>query len=135
MYKKGIGQVYQFYNDYAHPIDWQGQIYVTELIYYKKGNKIYGKPMEFITAISDNIVSDIKVYPNPTNDVIYLQGLSEDANDIAYKIYDTFGRIAQSGSISIQNSIDVTTLARGVYILSLSYANESKSSLEKIIIY
>ena len=67
--------------------------------------------------------TEILIYPNPTNGEIYVQ-LKEidDSIDLAYKIYDPFGKCLQSGPLE-NNSISLTNLGVGIYNLELVSKN------------
>jgi OOP family OmpA-OmpF porin len=57
------------------------------------------------------------IYPNPSNDLLLLDGFS-NLESVAYKISNQFGEVVASGSI-FQNSIDIRMLQEGLYFLSL----------------
>ena len=57
----------------------------------------------------------LSVYPNPTSDIVYIDGNYTQLNVI---VYDVLGK--QLMNKSIKNSIDISHLGNGVYILQLS---------------
>lgn len=72
-----------------------------------------------ISNVSDQALADVKVFPNPASDRIYISGL--DGNDFVAKIYDATGRlIIQQASII---DIDISELHAGLHILELSTSN------------
>jgi hypothetical protein len=73
----------------------------------------------------------IVIYPNPTSNNIYIGYASEFHNKIIYSIIDLRGKLIQQGNI-IDNSIDVSGVSRGVYILKLNINGETNNS--KILI-
>ena len=58
---------------------------------------------------------DISVYPNPTSDIVYIDG---NYTQLEAVVYDILGK--QVINKSITNNIDVSQLEKGVYILQLS---------------
>lgn len=77
-----------------------------------------------ITPISNSIAQideaeKIIIYPNPTNGSITIEGLTEKANAT---IMDAAGRVVLAAEI-INNKVDVSALANGVYMLRIETAN------------
>lgn len=67
--------------------------------------------------------NQLLIYPNPTSDFLYFEEqLSSDFT--TFSITDIAGRVIQEGKIS-SNSIQVSLLARGIYILSVKGKNAS----------
>jgi hypothetical protein len=68
---------------------------------------------------AENIISDaIKVYPNPTNDYLKIQGF-EDLNIKSAEIYDVTGKNHQVVDVSNFQKIDVSQLPSGTYFLKI----------------
>lgn len=61
--------------------------------------------------------SDFSVYPNPTNNVLYVS-----ESNLSYVIMDLSGKLILSGTTST-SGIDVTTLASGIY--TIQFQNQS----------
>ncbi|MDR1758732.1 MAG: Omp28-related outer membrane protein [Bacteroidales bacterium] len=66
-----------------------------------------------IAAISPK---NLQVYPNPAKDHIVIAGLPRDLLQNV-QIFDLTGRIIVNGQLSTLNSIDVSTLSTGMYLL------------------
>ena len=66
-------------------------------------------------SVEDETQLDISIYPNPTNDKLFIQGLS-DATEVS--IYNILGKEV----ISTKNTsnINVKALPKGVYIIRIS---------------
>lgn len=60
-------------------------------------------------------------FPNPTFNVVYIQGQPEVAAD--YHISDLAGRRVQSGTVT-DNSIDISLLSAAMYIIELQYPED-----------
>jgi surface protein len=77
-------------------------------------------------SIDDQNQLDISIYPNPTNDKLFIQGLS-DATKVS--IYNVLGKLVLSQTIS--KEIDVKQLSKGVYILKI--IDGQKETVRKFI--
>ena len=83
----------------------------------KRSKFLIGNPFANIENSND---TKINIFPNPSNDVIYLIS-SEDLSENIFTIYDNLGRKTSIGSIKIKdNLIDVSSLSKGFYILNIS---------------
>lgn len=72
------------------------------------------------TAVDDTpSVLDLKISPNPTNSMLYLD---TESDNMPYLIYDLAGRLVEKQSFSTQN-IDVSYLPMGTYFLILKKAD------------
>ena len=58
---------------------------------------------------------DISIYPNPTSDMVFIEG---NYTQLKVIIYNVLGKEILNKSIT--NSIDISHLDNGVYILQLS---------------
>ena len=65
-------------------------------------------------SIDDQNQLDISIYPNPTNDKLFIQGLSSSSR---VSIYNVLGKLVLSQTIS--KEIDVKQLSKGIYILKI----------------
>jgi len=66
-------------------------------------------------SIDDQNQLDISIYPNPTSDMVYIDG---NYTQLKVVIYNVLGKEILNKSIT--NSIDISHLEKGVYILQLS---------------
>jgi len=73
----------------------------------------------------DLIDLSVRVYPNPSTGMVTLEDTMEDV-----LVYDLTGRIV--GHYKNQNVLNLKTLTKGTYLLSL--ANRGQRSLEKIVL-
>jgi poly(3-hydroxybutyrate) depolymerase len=70
-------------------------------------------------GIEENALFEITVYPNPANDILYIKADTALLN-ADYAINDNLGKTLLVGKIKSENtSIDITTLSKGVYYLSI----------------
>jgi len=93
--------------------------------------------LKLTTGIKANQFTDIKVYPNPTSDVLYISAFDIDAlNGYSYNIIDVQGKIIYNKLI--QNSltqIPLNTLGgKGTYILFILDASGTKIESKHIVL-
>ena len=60
-----------------------------------------------------------KIFPNPTNSMISIEGLSPDTSNII-KIYNAAGAFVQEKMLTNMNTFDVSALAKGLYYLTVN---------------
>ena len=77
-------------------------------------------------SIEDQNQLEISLYPNPTNDKLFIQGLSSSSR---VSIYNVLGKLVLSQTIS--KEIDVKQLSKGIYILKI--IDEQKETVRKFI--
>jgi len=86
-----------------------------------------------IVTLNLNGGQHFSLYPNPATDWINLQTGNNPSGNINYKIIDNGGKtILQASGQVITNgriSIDINTLAKGVYYLDL-YTNLAKKTMQ-----
>jgi beta-glucanase (GH16 family) len=63
-------------------------------------------------------VSNLNVYPNPTTDILTLEGIN-GMTSLNYTIYSLNGEKLAESALKDQNSIDVSYLTIGMYILEI----------------
>jgi hypothetical protein len=82
------------------------------------------------SSLSNNSVelSSFSIYPNPTNDKLFVQGLSSSSR---VSIYNVLGKLVLSQTIS--KEIDVKQLSKGIYILKI--IDGQKETTRKFIKY
>jgi hypothetical protein len=77
-------------------------------------------------GVDDQNQLDISVYPNPSSDIVYIDG---NYTQLKVVVYDILGKQVMKESIT--NSIDISQLEKGVYILQLS--DGAKLTTERIL--
>ena len=76
----------------------------------------------------NNNFHDIRVYPNPTKDVLYIKTIID--KNLIVSIKDILGK--EVVKIKDQKEINVSTLAKGIYFVDI-YQNNQKIATKKII--
>jgi hypothetical protein len=65
------------------------------------------------------------IYPNPVSDLLYLNGLNDETAIVT--IFDVSGKMLMNQSLQ-NNAIDVSSLAKGIYILRVTTAGSVHTS-------
>lgn len=73
---------------------------------------------------SDKETLSISIYPNPTSDELFITNLNEPLSTIL--ISNTLGQTIQSTNLLIGNSIDVSTLDKGLYFIQFLTKDEKQ---------
>ena len=68
------------------------------------------------TGVEENGFENVKLYPNPANDKIHIEGL-EGVHKV--HIYNTFGMLVKTLSINGDEEIDIAELSSGLYIIRI----------------
>ncbi|SIQ17555.1 T9SS type A sorting domain-containing protein [Chryseobacterium indoltheticum] len=83
-------------------------------------------------GVQDATFSQIRVYPNPASERIFVEGL-KDKNSVA-EIFSTEGRkVLDETKFDFENSINITGIPAGVYYINIK-SGDLKSYSQKIII-
>jgi hypothetical protein len=77
-------------------------------------------------SVADNNLNSIKLYPNPSSDIITLSN-TEMLNIKNISIISTLGKVIKEVTLS-NSSFSVSELAQGVYILSIKTTDGEKYS-------
>ena len=79
-------------------------------------------------GVNDINISDIKIYPNPTTNRVYLKGIRELSN---VEVFSAEGRLLTTLIMHSNTSFDLN-LSNGIYFVKIS--SENKSIVKKIIV-
>jgi hypothetical protein len=79
----------------------------------------------FPLSIADNAIENLKLYPNPTSELLYfsMKGLE----NIPVQIIDVNGKIVLNSKVSNEGSIDVSSLRAGTYFAMLQVEKKTAS--------
>lgn len=83
------------------------------------------------SGIDDHVSQNVRLYPNPTTGVVFINGLDEVISDIHYQITDIYGRTIETDRLS-NNTIEMGSCAAGVYVIRLTSGSQTIKT-EKII--
>lgn len=74
-----------------------------------------------ILSVNENQANNaFKLYPNPVNDILYLEGNAQIQSII---IYDVLGQIVLNGEGKGERQINVSKLIKGIYFISIQTGN------------
>ncbi|MDE1192886.1 MAG: T9SS type A sorting domain-containing protein [Arachidicoccus sp.] len=97
-----------------------GTIYYRIIQINKDGVAGYISPVKEVTV--NNILSSIKIYPNPSSDFINISGIT--ANNPTFRILNENGQIVLT---SASYKIPVFSLSKGIYFIQLIDSNNTKT--------
>jgi len=99
----------------------------SDLVEYIWGNNVgdvWSQPL----GIKDTTILDIKIYPNPTTNSIYIKGIKAQS---IVEIFSVDGRRLSKSLISNNSMLDLN-VSSGVYFVKIS--SENKSIIKKLIV-
>ncbi|CAN1544839.1 Secretion system C-terminal sorting domain [Flavobacteriaceae bacterium] len=73
----------------------------------------------------------IKVYPNPTSQMLYVSHL--EFNSFLIQIADLNGKQIYSGTINNEQPLDVSSYTQGMYLMTITSKESNKKNTYKII--
>jgi len=76
------------------------------------------------TGISELTMQNICVYPNPTTTSLTIGNSSETGSEISFEIYSITGRLIKSNTAEYNESINVSDLATGNYLIKIINDND-----------
>ncbi|MGK0323680.1 MAG: hypothetical protein ACJAR4_001723, partial [Psychroserpens sp.] len=77
-----------------------------------------------ITLSTDEINLDtLNIYPNPANNVLNFKGFSSEILNL--QVFDILGKSVLTASIEQNGSLDISTLKRGLYIITFENINST----------
>ena len=79
-------------------------------------------------SVSDNEITDIAIYPNPTNAIINIT--SQQDSILGIQVFDLLGNSILSQNTNLE-TVDISDLDTGIYLIKIS--TEQKSTIKKII--
>jgi len=107
-------------NDIATNWIFSSNVYDTEGDFTQKGTP--GFINDAVSSAKDEfIASQFAVYPNPTNDVLFLQ--TDLQGNYSVKVVDLQGKVMMNTRTNTQ-SINVAGLTNGIYLLNINYEGD-----------
>lgn len=78
-------------------------------------------------SVKENFLGNIKIYPNPTSNSFYINGVEGDTKDYKIELFDILGKkVYQQKQLQIKD-INISFLENGIYILKISKENLHKT--------
>ncbi|MBR8535225.1 T9SS type A sorting domain-containing protein [Carboxylicivirga sediminis] len=103
-------------------------IWIPDELYNNYGSRDLQLTPDASTAIGDNEITNLRLFPNPVNDVLQIQS---DAAITSLTIYALTGTKVKQVSGTNLNTVDVSALSSGIYLLVLT-DTDGKQSTTKI---
>ena len=101
--------------------------YLTPDNNYGYGIPDLGLALNIGLSLHEEITSEIKIFPNPVGNMLHIH-LTEIVEDSNLTIYNVLGKIVLNQKINTTvNSVDVSSMASGLYLLSIQTENSSKT--------
>ncbi len=129
--QKGDWEEYPYYsiNTFSSKTDGYGLVNLSKVI---KGEYTFGFHKGTLNATKENLITNVKVYPNPTNDSMHIQWNRPEKN-VKVKIFNTNGKLIKSTSLN-KNELTIFTKAfpNGTYQI-VFYKNETILGSKKFI--
>ena len=81
----------------------------------------YTVNFDFPTGLNDENPGNVKLYPNPTKGVIYVYG----AENAGVSVFNSVGGLVLTKSNFTGTSLDLSSLAKGVYMVRIEKADHN----------
>lgn len=129
-YYKGLGGPYYICD--GGPFSFQKS--ERKLVYYKKGDTKWGTPLIVNSTDSKLVTNKITITPNPARSICTLSIENLRPGNYNLKLLDLNGKILLIQDIkTTESAIDVSSLARGIYIYQVS-RNQQVLVFDKLIV-
>jgi len=102
---------------------------------YNDETWIYTTDIEIPAGINENTDREIKIYPNPATDHIYINFSDEifSKASCSYQLFDIMGREVSKVVVSKESQLlDISSIPEGVYFLQI-YADNKLLKVQKIV--
>lgn len=95
------------------------------------------QPYEISEVLSSvdysELIKDLKIYPNPSTDVLTINMYNIDNLQLDYQIVDINGKILKTGeNIENETNINVSTFASAIYFLKITNQNKEVKTFKII---
>ena len=79
--------------------------------------------------IAQELENEIRIFPNPVENILNLQILNQIEGEIKIKVIDTKGQIVHSQSVmnNVDNAIDCSQFISGVYIVNIAFKDNIRT--------
>jgi hypothetical protein len=104
-------------------------------IFEKDNENQYRSSEQIKDTLNTRDADNLMIYPNPTNEILYIEINNDEDIDYFFEIADLSGRIVHRENIRLtKTSIDVSKLAKGSYICSIKNSEQIPLKTDKLII-
>lgn len=120
LFRPGFGLVYS-----VTPYSFSESAQIKELFYYKKGNVIWGTPIDFNILLNQDHLPEanaLLIYPNPVQDILSIEWnvahpvLTGKHTPVQFALYDLVGKEVLVSTLNEgKNELKLSSLPGGVY--------------------
>jgi len=108
-----------------------GNLIVTQGYLQPQGNS--STQSDFATSSMDDLTSHIRVYPNPTENLLFIETLETLADEVSFQLVDATGKVVlgrNDKQVEGLNkyTLDLTSIAAGTYFLLIQPVTQTASS-------
>lgn len=97
-----------------------------ELVYVNSNSNFIDCELD-PTGIDPIHENPVKVYPNPANEFLHISCAGMDCLDMKISIINNYGLVVYSDQIIVGQTVDITALPKGIYLIQISYNNDFKN--------
>ncbi|MBB78023.1 MAG: hypothetical protein CL844_03355 [Crocinitomicaceae bacterium] len=123
-----VSQNYMYEVDQTGNVVWQYNAGPTKAFRYECDHPgiiaLLGEDPCGLLSVSEQTLSKINIYPNPSNGIFLIDGFILGENSLSVKIIDVFGKVVLETKNSL--NLDLTNFEDGVYFVSLNFNNEKE---------
>ncbi|MDG1332684.1 MAG: aryl-sulfate sulfotransferase [Crocinitomicaceae bacterium] len=121
-----VSQNYMYEVDQSGTVVWQYNASPTKAFRYECDDPgiiaLLGSDPCGIASISEETISQVELYPNPSTGVFKIDGFSLGQNDLKMTVVDMFGKVIKEVENTLE--LDLTEFPEGVYFVKLNFNNE-----------
>jgi aminopeptidase YwaD len=104
-------------------------------IFEQDNENQYRSSVQIKDTLNTKDADNLMLYPNPTNEILYIEINNDEDINYFFEIADLSGRIVlREKIIETKTRIDVSKLAKGSYIYSIKNSEQIPLKTDKLII-
>tara|TARA_R110002111_G_scaffold110212_6_gene169595 strand:+ start:25172 stop:26578 length:1407 start_codon:yes stop_codon:yes gene_type:complete len=113
---------YQMYSITVADFDNDGDKDIASIGYFSNTVDWYENALETL-SVQNNILNSVKIYPNPTKDVLNFENINEN---IDVSVFDVLGKQVLEQTINVGETLNVSQLSNGIYTIKINNNTSSK---------
>ena len=107
--------------------------YSVRPVYEDCNGATVSQEVAFCEGVEEMFVPNVKIYPNPVNDKVYIETEVEIKEIVVYDVYGRIQNLSNSATQQLSNSVDVSNLNSGIYFLKVK--TENGNIVKRIVKY
>ncbi len=128
-----VSQNYMYEVNQAGTVVWQYNASPTKAFRYECDHPgiiaLLGPDPCGLASLSEKTLSNVSIYPNPSNGVFTIDGIELGQNQMTLSVVNVYGEVVWESANTL--NFDLSDLANGVYFVNMNFNNE-KSIQRKI---